>query len=165
MKLQEMIGLAVFDLETGSRIGTIHDFLLTADWKIEGIELEDKGLFTTHLKIVHWDDIIACGEDAVMIRNQQAIRKLEADHIQHTFLNGSSKLRSLSVLTEQGSLLGQITDVYFDQKMGNTIRKLEISDGFVTDVIEGRKWLPVTEEMSIGKHAVMVPPLSEERLD
>ena len=81
MKLQDMIGLAVFDVEDGKQIGKIQDFIVNDDWEIEGIELENKGLFTNHVKIVQWQDIVAYGEDAIMIRNQQAVRKTEADDI------------------------------------------------------------------------------------
>jgi uncharacterized protein YrrD len=165
MKLQEMIGLAVFDVEDGKQVGKIQDFIVNDDWKIEGIELENKGLFTSHVKIVQWQDIVAYGEDAVMIRNQQAVRKTGADDIKHTYLLGQSKLKEMSVLTEEGLLLGRVSDVYFDQELGNTIVGIEITDGFVSDLIEGRKWLPCTSDMSIGESAIMVPLLSEQRLE
>ncbi|MBT2282141.1 PRC-barrel domain-containing protein [Paenibacillus polymyxa] len=165
MKLQEMIGLAVFDVEDGKQIGKIQDFIVNDDWEIEGIELENKGLFTNHVKIVEWQDIVAYGEDAVMIRNQQAVRKTGADDIKYTYLLGRSKLKEMSVLTEEGLLLGRVSDVYFDQELGNTIIGIEITDGFVSDLIEGRKWLPCTSDMSIGESAIMVPSLSEQRLE
>ncbi|APO47335.1 PRC-barrel domain-containing protein [Paenibacillus sp. FSL H7-0942] len=165
MKLQEMIGLAVFDVEDGKQVGKIQDFIVNDDWEIEGIELENKGLFTNHVKIVQWQDIVAYGEDAVMIRNQQAVRKTGADDIKYTYLLGRSKLKEMSVLTEEGLLLGRVSDVYFDQELGNTIIGIEITDGFVSDLIEGRKWLPCTSDMSIGESAIMVPSLSEQRLE
>ncbi|WP_339236963.1 PRC-barrel domain-containing protein [Paenibacillus sp. FSL R5-0517] len=165
MKLQEMIGLAVFDVEDGKQVGKIQDFIVNDDWQIEGIELENKGLFTNHVKIVQWQDIVAYGEDAVMIRNQQAVRKTGADDIKYTYLLGRSKLKEMSVLTEEGLLLGRVSDVYFDQELGNTIIGIEITDGFVSDLIEGRKWLPCTSDMSIGESAIMVPSLSEQRLE
>ncbi|WP_068615888.1 PRC-barrel domain-containing protein [Paenibacillus tuaregi] len=165
MKLQELIGLSVFDVENGKQIGKVLDIILSNDWKIEAIELESKGLFSTSVKGVLWEDIAAYGEDAVMIRNQQAVRKLEAENIQLTFVQGSSKLRELPVLTSDGVMIGHISDVYFDQEVGNTIVGLEISDGFISDLMEGRKWLPYTSDMTKGENAVIVPPLSEERLE
>ena len=69
------------------------------------------------------------------------------------------------MLTEEGLMLGRVSDVYFDQELGNTIIGIEITDGFVSDLIEGRKWLPCTSDMSIGESAVMVPSLSEQRLE
>ncbi|GAB6990833.1 PRC-barrel domain-containing protein [Paenibacillus pini] len=165
MKFQEMIGLAIFDMEEGKEIGKITDIIISGDWKILAFELQGKALFSGSVKTVAWEDIVAYGEDAVMIRNEQAVRKTEADDIQFTYILGKNKLKDLSVLTEEGVMLGKVTDVYFDQEMGNTILGLEISDGFVTDIIEGRKWLPCTLEMAIGENAVMVPSMSEQRLE
>lgn len=164
MKFQEMIGLAVFDIEEGKKIGKICDFILTTDWQLAGIELDGRSLFSKQVKTVSWEDILAYGNDAVMIRNKQAVRKTEADNIKYSYLKGHHKLRDMTVMTQEGLQLGRITDVYFDQKMGKNILGLEISDGFVMDLMEGRKWLPRTDEMKIGKHTVVVPTASEQHL-
>lgn len=165
MKLQEMIGLAVFDVENGKEIGKIHDFILDENWLITGFEMEGKTLFSSHVKTVSWEDIEAYGEDAVMIRSVEAVQKTDSDNIPFTYLLGKRKLKEMQVLTEDGVMLGRISDVYFEQEQGNTILGLEISDGFVSDLIEGRKWLPCTTEMAIGESAVIVPPMSEQRLE
>ncbi|WP_223069273.1 PRC-barrel domain-containing protein [Paenibacillus caui] len=165
MKLQEMIGLSVFDTENGKEIGKVRDFLLSEDWKIEGIVLEGKGFLSPNIKAVLWDDIVAYGEDAVMIRNQQAIRKMDAENIQNTFALGGGKVKELPVLTNDGVLMGHVSDVYFDQHLGNTITGFEISDGFISDLVEGRKLLPFTRDIVRGESALMVPSLSLERLE
>lgn len=164
MKLQDMIGLAVRDVEEGNEVGQIVDILLDSNWKITGIELESKSFFNNHVKVVAWEEIVAYGEDAVMIRSESSVEKTESEQIAHTFILGKNKIKDLQVLTATGTIIGRVSDVYFDQKMGNTIVALEISDGLVTDLIEGRKWLPCSDEMSIGENAVMVPAMSEERL-
>ncbi|WP_042200986.1 PRC-barrel domain-containing protein [Paenibacillus camerounensis] len=164
MKLQDLIGLTVYEVEEGNEVGKLVDCTLDSNWNITGIELESKSFFSSHVKVVAWEDIVAYGEDAVMIRSKESIIKADTDHIPYTFLLGKNKLKDLQVLTTSGSNLGRISDVYFDQKLGNTIVALEISDGLVTDLIEGRKWLPCSEEMSIGENAVLVPAMSEERL-
>ncbi|MEF2968920.1 PRC-barrel domain-containing protein [Paenibacillus sp. M1] len=165
MKLQEMVGLAVFDLESGKQIGKVLDILLNESWNITGIQLEGKALFTSSVKVVFWEDIVAYGEDAVMIRNQQAIRKEEAEHIEITFATGGGKLKELPVLTEDGTLIGHVADVYFDQELGNTITGIEISDGFISDLMEGRKVLPFIPGIAKGENAIIVPPNSEQRLE
>ncbi|MNI52018.1 PRC-barrel domain protein [compost metagenome] len=80
-------------------------------------------------------------------------------------MDGNSKLKELPVLTADGVTIGYVTDVYFDQEMGNTITGIEISDGFISDLMEGRKRLPFIPEMSMGENAIMVPPGSEQRLE
>ncbi len=165
MKLQEMVGLAVFDVGDGKQIGKVLDFLLDDHWRITGIQLEGKAMFSSTVKVVLWEDIVAYGEDAVMIRNQQAIRKWDAENIQLTFFAGNGKLKELPLLTEDGILIGHVADVYFDQEMGNTITGIEVSDGFISDLMEGRKVLPFIPGMIKGENAIMVPPNSEQRLE
>lgn len=165
MRVQEMIGLAVFDLERGKRVGKVLDILLNNDWSIAGIQLENRFMWNSSVKVVLWDDIVAYGEDAVMIRNQQAVRKWRAENIQTTFLSGNGKLKELPVFTEDGIRVGHVTDVYFEHELGNTITGIEISDGFFTDLMEGRKMLPFMPEMTRGENAIMVPPNSEQMLE
>ncbi|GGA41636.1 PRC-barrel domain-containing protein [Paenibacillus physcomitrellae] len=165
MKLQEMIGLPVFDVDNGKEIGKVLDVLLSEDWKVAGIMLEGKTLFSPQIKAVLWEDIIAYGEDAVMIRNKQAVRKMDAEHIKLTFALGSGKVKELPVLTSEGVMIGHVSDVYFDQHLGNTITGFEISDGFISDLVEGRKLLPFTGDIVKGENAVMVPAFSEQRLE
>ncbi|AKG35826.1 PRC-barrel domain-containing protein [Paenibacillus durus] len=165
MRLQDFIGLNVFGVDEGKEVGKIVDCILDSNWNITGIELESKSFFGSHVKVVAWEDIVAYGEDAVMIQNEESIRKVDAGSIPHSFLEGKNKLKDMQVVTETGTILGKVSDVYFDQKLGNTIVALEISDGLVTDLMEGRKWLPCIPGMSIGENAVVVPALSEERLE
>lgn len=160
-----MIGLSVLEVEKGKQVGKVKDFLLTETWEIQGLELEGKRLFSSTVKTVLWNDVIAYGEDAVMIVNKQAVRQTEAVDIQHTFLNGNGKVRDLPVVTANGTRLGSVTDVYFDPKMGNTMIGLEISDGFISDLMEGRRWLRYSADMKIGQDAVIVPEHCEQHLE
>jgi len=160
-----MIGLSVFDVESGKQVGKVLDVMLHQDWSISGITLEGKAMFSSSIKVVFWEDIVAYGEDAVMIRNQQAVRKCGAENIQLTFISGNGKLKELPVLTEDGTMIGTVADVYFDQDLGNTITGIEISDGFISDLREGRKILPFMPGMIKGENAIMVPPNSEQRLE
>ncbi|GAA0138061.1 hypothetical protein YSY43_49020 [Paenibacillus sp. YSY-4.3] len=160
-----MIGLAVFEVEAGKQVGKVLDIMLNEDWTISGITLEGRAMFSGSSKVVLWEDIVAYGEDAVMIRNQQAVRKCGAENIQLTFISGNGKLKDLPVLTEDGTMIGYVADVYFEQNLGNTITGIEISDGFISDLMEGRKTLPFMPGITKGENAIMVPPNSEQRLE
>ncbi len=164
LKIQSMIGLAVFDVEDGKQLGKIHDFIVHEDWSVYGLELEGKGLFSLQVRTVKWEDVVSFGNDAIMIRNQQAVRQTAADDIKHTFLIGNRKLKELPVLTSDGAMLGYVTDVYFNPELGKSITGIEISDGFISDLIGGRKWLPISDQIAFGESAIMTPVASDQRL-
>jgi uncharacterized protein YrrD len=71
--------------------------------------------------------------------------------------SGEHKLKGLPVITVNGRQLGFLEDVYFEEKLGRKIEGLEISDGFISDLKEGRKRLPAPDEATIGDDAVIVP--------
>jgi len=165
LKMQGMIGLAVFDIEDGKQLGKIHDFILGEDWSVQGFELEGKALFSLQVRTVLWEDIVSHGEDAIMIRNQQSVRQVAADDIKHTFLLGDNKIKDMPVLTNEGARLGYVSDVYFNPELGKSITGIEISDGFISDLIGGRKWLPVSSQIAFGESAILAPEASNERLE
>ena len=59
MKLQDMIGLTVYEVEEGTEVGEIIDIGLDSNWNITGIELESKSFFARLVKVVAWDNIVA----------------------------------------------------------------------------------------------------------
>jgi uncharacterized protein YrrD len=63
-----------------------------------------------------------------------------------------------------GNQLGIIEDVYFSKKLGNKIKGFEISEGFISDLTEGRKWLTLPDSVTRGEEAVIVPAHCEEEV-
>lgn len=59
-------------------------------------------------------------------------------------------------MTTNGQKLGHITDVYFMEELGKIIG-YEISDGFVSDITEGRKIIQIPNKIIFGEDAILVP--------
>jgi len=49
-----------------------------------------------------------------------------------------------------------IEDVYFDEQMGKQIVGLELTDGLISDITEGRKVVMINEDAQLGEDAVIV---------
>ena len=60
------------------------------------------------------------------------------------------------MLTVTGSELGRLENVYFLEEMG-TLIGYELTDGFLTDLKEGRKTLHPAERLTWGDDALIVP--------
>jgi len=156
-RAQDIIGLPVIEIETGKQLGTAKDVLIDRDWNVQGVLLDAKHWFGS-LRYIDWDDCISVGDDAVTVKDEQVVREREDDQADTLLLlNGEFKLKGLPVITVTGEQLGLVEDVYFAKQMDKKIIGYELSGGLITDLKEGRKWIPAPEEAKIGEDAVIVP--------
>ncbi|MEW9700075.1 PRC-barrel domain-containing protein [Paenibacillus sp. SI8] len=155
-KAHDLIGLPVLTVETGKQIGQVKDLLLDPTWNIKGIVLESKNWFSS-LRYIPWEELVAAGEDAVTILNDNVIQELEQAEGLHALLEGSRKIKGLPVITVGGQQLGVVEDVYLNKDWGKQIVGYELSEGFISDLKEGRRWLPMPESATKGEDAIIVP--------
>ncbi|MDP5272802.1 PRC-barrel domain-containing protein [Chengkuizengella axinellae] len=164
-KAKDIIGLPVIEIEKGEQTGSVKDFLLNDNWEIQAIVLEGKHWFSS-TRIVEWEEIISFGKDAVTIENEKVIEHLDDVYNQfHPLYNGEKKILGLPILTVNGHELGMVDDVYFGGKMGRKIIGYELTDGLISDIQDGRKWLRAPKQITVGKDAIIVPVQSEQDLE
>jgi uncharacterized protein YrrD len=168
LRLQHIIGLPVIEADAGKHVGHVKDAWFDEHWQLEGIILDAGRRFLSSMKTVFWQDVLVCGEDAVLIMNEDSVRKSKVPDVQRCFHTGKVRLKDLPVVTIDGEQLGRISDVYFDVLLGRQILGYELTDGFIADLMEGRKWLPAPPEpdaIMLGEDAIIVPAGSETRLE
>lgn len=167
LKLQHLIGLPLIAGTTGTTVGKVKDIWFDEAWRLRGIIADFRGWLGKRVYAVDWDDVQTCGRDALILAGDDAVRRLSAGEVIRCFSWGESKLRDRPVLTTDGEQLGRISDVYFDPIKGTPIIGYELTDGFISDVMEGRHWLRVAqfaEEIMLGEEAVLVPESARHEL-
>jgi len=152
----EFIGLPVYDKETGKRLGKVRDLIVEQDWTVRGILLDYKALFAK-ARYTEWSDIVSFGEDAIMVKSKSSITKVDLPKDIFFLCMGKHRIKGMPLLTDEGVHLGRVEDVYFSQKMENSIIGFELSEGFLTDLREGRKRLPLPEGAERGKDVILIP--------
>jgi uncharacterized protein YrrD len=163
-RAQDIIGLPVIAVKKGKQIGKVRDIMIDSEWNACGILLEHKRWFSSP-KYVAWEDLISVGDDAVMLGSEDAVHSEEEKFPEVILWNGSHrKIHGMPVVTVNGHQLGIIEDVYFGENMGRKIVGYELTDGLISDLREGRKWLPAPEQVTLGEDAVIVPVQSEQDL-
>jgi uncharacterized protein YrrD len=169
IQLQRIIGLPVL-LMNGKCSGQVKDIWFDECWKLIGVILDNHVWFRFRKasKIVIWEDIVHCGEDALLIRDDTVIATKDNKQLLRTFLTGAVRLKDMPVFTIQGLQLGKVTDVYFNSSVGTQIIGYELTDGFLADVFEGRRklFLPeALENVTLGEDAILVPASYERILE
>lgn len=156
-----MIGLPVIETKRGKRIGSVADLLFDEGKKLAGVLLTPKGMIRK-AQYIPMGKILSIGEDAVTVADERAISDLQSDLGLYSVLNGDQHLKGKPVFTVNGHELGQVEDVYFQEEMG-TLIGMELSDGFLSDVMDGRRYLPWSDEMRMGTDAILVSQELEDR--
>lgn len=155
-KAYDILGLPVIGVSNGKRLGTAKDFWLDAEMQAQGVVLETKNWFTA-ARYIDWDDVVSFGEDAITVHGDWVLRNWEETPDSICLVNGKRKLKGVPIMTVNGQQLGLVEDVYFSENMDKTIIGYELSDGFLSDVTEGRKWLPAPDKTTLGEDVLLVP--------
>ncbi|CAM3363853.1 PRC-barrel domain-containing protein [Marinicrinis lubricantis] len=158
---QQIIGLPVLDIETGKECGHCNDILISRNWSAAGILLDVKRWFASP-RFVGWEDIISVGDDAITIPSVAVLQELDKkaeDWFELKSLHGRE------MFTIHGHRIGAIENVYFPENMGRNILGFELTDGFLTDIQEGRHWIPLPDKITLGEDAVIVPVSAEQLIE
>ncbi|WNQ13020.1 PRC-barrel domain-containing protein [Paenibacillus aurantius] len=155
-KAKEIIGLPVIDLRSGKQLGTVKDLVMGGDWEAVSLLLETKTWFTAP-RCIRWEDAYSIGEDAVTVDGGQAVTECSDSDEAIFLLEGRRKLSGLPVITVNGVQLGLTEDVYFPEELDKRIIGFELTDGFLSDITEGRKWLPLPGKAVMGEDCILVP--------
>lgn len=153
-KIQDVLGLPVLDLGSGKKIGTIKDVYFNQEGELRGFAVDSHGILS-RTGYLYYKDITAIGDDAVTIGNERFLQPIPSNQF-YSFNFGKKPYKELPVVTTNGHELGYIKDVYFMEEMGKIIG-YEISDGFLTDITEGRRTIKSPQSMIIGEDAIIVP--------
>lgn len=163
-KAQDTIGLPVMELESGKILGKVYDLFLNIDQELKGIAIDSKRWFSS-VRYIAWEDVVGFGDDAVTIQSSLVLRLVQEEFEWISYMNGARKLKDRPVMTPNGNQIGCITDVYFDTDLGTKVIGLELTDGFISDLKDGRKWLRLPDQVMIGEDAVIVPTECEQALE
>lgn len=149
----DVLGLPVMSLANGEEVGRVRDLLFDSNHSLKGVMMESRGLL--HRKhFIPADQIHALGDDCLTIKDASALTSLHDQDQRGCYTMGS--LKGKHVITRNGQELGQVKDVYFREELGSIVG-YELSDGFLSDVMEGRKILKRPEQITYGKDALIVP--------
>ncbi len=145
-------GQPVFDRNTGTKIGEVVDLCITSQGTVEGL-LVKKGAFFKQTCFLAIHKVSSFGSDGIMIDGPELLEKVKSIP-KHTIVHQHS-LTGKMLISKSGRSLGLLEDVYFQEELG-TIVGYEVTDGFFTDITEGKQVIETELPPAIGKDAIIV---------
>lgn len=145
-------GLPVILQKKGLKIGEVTDLNISEEGKVLGLLLKKGALFkrTFYIPI---ENVSSLGNDGIMV-DEEAVLPGFAQSYQYTF-ESKKGLTGKAIMSKEGEKLGYLEDVYFLEELG-TIVGYECSDGFFSDITEGKRVIKTDEPPTIGKDAIIV---------
>jgi uncharacterized protein YrrD len=153
-KYSGVVGLPVICVENGKRIGIVKDIIFCpTEKRVIGFLLEHRGCEIGE-KVILTSDAISLGTDALVVGDCTCIkqkRKIEKQGI----LKEKGKIIGLKIYSKSGEDLGIVKDVLFDFRSG-LVEGVELSDGLLFDLVQGRNILPLFGKVEFGEENILV---------
>lgn len=142
----DVTGLPVVMIDSGLQLGRVKDVVFDfGRGRLTGLVVSRRGRDI----FLPFDLVHSLGQTAVTVGAEAVL--LPADPAQATPIPKGRR-----VLTRDGQVLGQVDDVIFDPDSG-AVWGYEVTGGFITDFVDGRRAVPLTDEIVIGPDAMVVP--------
>ncbi len=142
----------MYELKSGEKIGVVCDLNISSDGLIKGL-LVKKGVLLKKTYCIDVQKVTSFGFDGVMVQDRNVLEPL-TEPAEYTFENNDALLGRM-MISQEGERLGFLEDVYFMEEVG-TIIGYELSDGFFSDIMEGKRVIKVGQPPAIGKDAIIV---------
>lgn len=143
-------GLPVFEVKSGLKIGEVYDLNISGEGRVYALMVRN-GLLIKKTLMVRLENVFAFGKDGIMVKDAQVFEPLKATPAR-TF---ERSLAGKAMFSSDGTELGLLEDVYFLEKLG-TIIGYKLTDGFFSDLTEGKQVIQIAAPPAIGEEAIIV---------
>jgi uncharacterized protein YrrD len=165
-KGHSLLGLAIINHSGGEHLGKVLDLVFDhgAD-ECVALVIRERELFGfMPAQVVPWNQIITIGPDAVMVESGKSVIAAKDDARIRRIMDSDHHLIGTRIYTDDGRYLGTFGDVYMDSSSGRVLG-YEVSGGFVSDTVSGKRFLPAEVGPDIGKDTVIVPSHAADLLE
>jgi uncharacterized protein YrrD len=148
----ELKGLPVIHVKSGAKMGEVFDLSVSSEGKVEGLLVKRHSLIRKK-GLIKVDEVLSFGVDGVMVEDPDVLEPVKT--LPNFTLEHQESLNGKMMISEDGEELGLLQDVYFLEEMG-TIVGYELTDGFFSDITDGKRVVKAVNPPAIGKDAIIV---------
>lgn len=160
----QILGLAVYSLEQGERIGQVRRFILdTKEKELLALLVANKKIAREE-SILYLTDAVGLSAEAVTVDSPAVLRKKSECPQLKEMLKAVNTIEGLSVLKKDGTFLGRAFSFYIDSETGK-ITKIELDNGFWSSFVHHRVFLPIGDIEIIGNDMILAKDSAEIRED
>ena len=158
-KAHSLLGLKVIAHASGEVLGNVRDLMFDSQSsELLAVVLSEKDLFgLIQAQVVPWREVVKVGPSAIIVQSAASRMKAGDDERLSSVVQRETTLGGTRIMTTDGQEVGTLADVYIDEATGR-VAGYEISSGFLSDTLRGKRFMPAVENVQIGKDVAFVPP-------
>lgn len=123
-KSQEIIGLPVFSIVDGRKIGQVKDLVINPEEGKVDFLMVSNGSWYVGAKVLPFNSVIGIGEHAVTTESESQLAVVSENQTANALLQRNIEVKGNRVLTNKGNLIGIITEYELDENTGQ-IQRIE----------------------------------------
>jgi uncharacterized protein YrrD len=152
-KTQEILGLPVFSIMDGKKIGQVKDLVINPeDGKVDFI-LVSNGTWYVGARVLPYKSVMGIGEHAVTTESEGQLSLINDTAAANNLLQRNIVVKGNRVLTKQGNLVGVVSEFSIDETTGK-ITRLEYKtaqDESKVEIIEADQVLTFGSDVIVVK--------------
>ncbi len=155
MDIKSIKGIAIVAVSDGSRLGSVSDALFDLEKRqVKAFIVGSGGLFGGSDRILDISDVKSIGTDAVMIDSRDQLIADRNDTRYQVFPD-IGKATSLRVVSESGSLVGDLATLQFDPNTGS-VTDIEVSQHGLFASFRSNMTVPTTSVLRFGQDVAVI---------
>jgi uncharacterized protein YrrD len=158
---KSLLGVAVVGQIDGVKLGNVQDLIFDHETdRVLALVLGEKDLFgLIDAQIVPWNEIHTLGRDVIFAMSAKSKMRLRDNESTRNAVGTGREtiLSGTQIITTEGKHLGTLADMVIDESSGMVLG-YEVSGGFISDTLRGKKFLPAPPTLTVGHDAAIAPP-------
>lgn len=150
---KDLQGLAIVDVANGRKLGSADEIVVSPDsGRLLGFVMKSLGVLSPNERIVEMSDVRSIGADAITVEGEEVAHTdaAVADEIREV-RGGKRGLNGKKVVTQDGTLVGTISDYAIDEQEAR-VKALMLGGG----LFEKGDAIPADRIVSVGEDVVVV---------
>jgi uncharacterized protein YrrD len=155
-KARQIIGLPVITFNRGTKIYDVEDLIVDPQRRQVLALVVAEGAFLHSARAIPFGRISAIGPHAVIVPDGKAVIDVDRDKVLKSLFADDVGIKGLRVITEDGTKLGEVSDMLIDSQTGE-IRGYYVAPATGVAWGQGMRWLPASSVLNMGRRVVYVP--------
>jgi uncharacterized protein YrrD len=162
---KNLVGLPVISEIDGADLGRVKDLVFDHDAnQAIALLMSERELFgLIDAEVIAWTEISSIGPDAITVLTSTSRAKASNVPSVRSVMHRNTALSGTRVFTTDGRELGALADTFIEEASGR-ILGYELSSGFVSDTMSGKRFVPAEYDLSVGRDVALLPPAAAAEL-